>query len=934
MLNNMSDDKGEATGSVAEGTTDNQKKSTEPNTEEGTSSPASGRGEREGDKPANDSLRDGDPAAETAEKQIDSSAESGNEEGNDKEGGSQKESSVKKVSPADWPLFKIKDYHANDVLYGRGGGTNHHPGNKRYRKLVDERKADYINSKRLDKPLVALGIIKMWREQDPPGRFLKHDEKTGLWNDVGDKKAREKTSQALREKAPTMRKENDRGKGEEKDSGDNDSDTKESKDGSPTSAERQTRFNVPNASPLTDAEKKIKANKRLVLRRDHSLGRDYIKDDQPITLNGFSWNDPLENMFGTGGSDSGLRRVSDPGYQTSRREGWDSAFEGPRNKSLPTSISPPSLRSQSKIAEDADFRSMKPPSTRIGRRNHSLVKNPLPGANISIPARNPFEDDRSGEEGWGAPPPYRSKFTQQTNGNKRYSSDESRRERSPNHNRSSAPSRLVNNDGGASAFSRPHDGSAFVRKTSGGRGHPRMYSSSNSSTTEENGDPRFVQNPPGQAHHNRQSYSRDSGMSDDYLRVADMMGGGMQASLRRSWSESNEDTQPPLHRSWSESNEDTQPPLRRGWHESNEDYSMGTHAPRVDNSGGSRSSRGSRYSPDNVPPTGNIFQQSGQYSPRSPTQSANPGQDYDRIDYGGAGYAHSPPSNRRDYDMERRRSEGHESKYPGDDRYSSFSSPAAAPPSPSRKQSLQSIGKTLRRDVKRPSLIRKLSGGSVPQPSAFPQDRQRMSSLPKPNAIKRNTSNQNETTETRMKGIKRAVLSRDHSLASRALKQSMGMEPLTPAVFDNGTEEEMERLGSDFGRSRLNDTPRNSSTFSDDFRRMKKPEMQRTSTIEAVHHAFREGFVDRPSPVVRNTTIDIIADELLATEARTVNQTSKPMSLSANDRTSTIDAIAMDMVSRDREGIHLSSIENLALVDNLENDPLIGPAVPPDNRAR
>ena len=107
---------------------------------------------------------------------------------------------------ASWPLRAIKDPHENDVMYGRGGGTNHHPGNKRYRKMVEDRKLEYVNSKRLDKPLVALEIIRLWRAQLPPGRFLKLDEKTGLWNDVGDKKAREKTSQALREKAPLIRK--------------------------------------------------------------------------------------------------------------------------------------------------------------------------------------------------------------------------------------------------------------------------------------------------------------------------------------------------------------------------------------------------------------------------------------------------------------------------------------------------------------------------------------------------------------------------------------------------------------------------------------------------------------------------------------------------------------------------------------------------------
>lgn len=117
---------------------------------------------------------------------------------------------------ANWPLRNIKEPHENDVMYGRGGGTNHHPGNKKYRKMVEDRKLEYVNSKRLDKPLVALEIIRHWRSQLPPGRFLKLDEKTGLWNDVGDKKAREKTSQALREKAPLIRKQQEEEQEDEK----------------------------------------------------------------------------------------------------------------------------------------------------------------------------------------------------------------------------------------------------------------------------------------------------------------------------------------------------------------------------------------------------------------------------------------------------------------------------------------------------------------------------------------------------------------------------------------------------------------------------------------------------------------------------------------------------------------------------------------------
>ena len=41
-----------------------------------------------------------------------------------------------------WPQAGIKEPTNNDVLYGRGGGTNHHQGNKRYRLLVEEKKVE------------------------------------------------------------------------------------------------------------------------------------------------------------------------------------------------------------------------------------------------------------------------------------------------------------------------------------------------------------------------------------------------------------------------------------------------------------------------------------------------------------------------------------------------------------------------------------------------------------------------------------------------------------------------------------------------------------------------------------------------------------------------------------------------------------------------
>lgn len=200
--------------------------------------------------------------------------------------------------PTDWPLKKIKEPHKNDVLYGRGGGTNHHPGNKRYREMVERRKQDYVNSKRLDKPLVALEIIKEWRTQDPPGRFLKMDDNTGLWDDVGDKKAREKTSQALREKAPQCRKQ------DEIDYGHSD-----------TASGKYTGFSVPH---------KNKVDLPLTLQRDHSLGRDILEQNEDVAVVDFSW--------GTGHVPES-RRETDFHRVDSTWTGYppDIVSEGPRN---------------------------------------------------------------------------------------------------------------------------------------------------------------------------------------------------------------------------------------------------------------------------------------------------------------------------------------------------------------------------------------------------------------------------------------------------------------------------------------------------------------------------------------------------------------------------------------------------------------------------
>mmetsp|Transcript_17426 Transcript_17426/g.25769 ORF Transcript_17426/g.25769 Transcript_17426/m.25769 type:complete len:874 (-) Transcript_17426:249-2870(-) len=93
----------------------------------------------------------------------------------------------------------------NDILCGRGGLTNHHKGNKRFRDIVTLHRADYVRAPKVHKPAVARLIVRAIRNSDPPGRFLKKDDKTGKWFDIGDKRASEKASQALREKTPEER---------------------------------------------------------------------------------------------------------------------------------------------------------------------------------------------------------------------------------------------------------------------------------------------------------------------------------------------------------------------------------------------------------------------------------------------------------------------------------------------------------------------------------------------------------------------------------------------------------------------------------------------------------------------------------------------------------------------------------------------------------
>lgn len=85
----------------------------------------------------------------------------------------------------------------NDVLCGRGGATNTHIGNKRFRAIVAEYQEEYLRARKKEKAQIALRVVE--RIMQKGGRFLKRESATDIWVEVPSKKALGKTGQALRE---------------------------------------------------------------------------------------------------------------------------------------------------------------------------------------------------------------------------------------------------------------------------------------------------------------------------------------------------------------------------------------------------------------------------------------------------------------------------------------------------------------------------------------------------------------------------------------------------------------------------------------------------------------------------------------------------------------------------------------------------------------
>ena len=92
----------------------------------------------------------------------------------------------------------VDDINAEDILCGRGGRSNHHSGNKRYRLVVAKMKYMYQKCEaKTMKTDLSRAIVKHCSSYG--ARFLKLDESNGRYYILSRGEARKKTSQALRE---------------------------------------------------------------------------------------------------------------------------------------------------------------------------------------------------------------------------------------------------------------------------------------------------------------------------------------------------------------------------------------------------------------------------------------------------------------------------------------------------------------------------------------------------------------------------------------------------------------------------------------------------------------------------------------------------------------------------------------------------------------
>lgn len=105
-----------------------------------------------------------------------------------------------------YAMAEIEYPGVHDVLCGRGGHAISHSGNVNFRMMVEKFKTKYATVSRYEKAKVIAEVVRMWRSQSPPGRFLIISDpskgESSKWHDIGDNAASKKVAQCLRERNP------------------------------------------------------------------------------------------------------------------------------------------------------------------------------------------------------------------------------------------------------------------------------------------------------------------------------------------------------------------------------------------------------------------------------------------------------------------------------------------------------------------------------------------------------------------------------------------------------------------------------------------------------------------------------------------------------------------------------------------------------------
>lgn len=119
--------------------------------------------------------------------------------------------SSKQVENCNTPELNLKDDpnypNPRDVICARGAESRFHPGNKRFRDIIDQYCEGYMNAPKSERQLYTKKIVKMIH--DSGGRFMKRGKAEGVpvsddesceWYEIDARSSREKVSQSLREK--------------------------------------------------------------------------------------------------------------------------------------------------------------------------------------------------------------------------------------------------------------------------------------------------------------------------------------------------------------------------------------------------------------------------------------------------------------------------------------------------------------------------------------------------------------------------------------------------------------------------------------------------------------------------------------------------------------------------------------------------------------